>query len=137
MTFLFFFVENFQEKIFQQNIHLFCIADGKSRMMVGIYWSKVRVQQITPLYKNLNQWHQYHVSFENILHMLDHLFHFDIQQERKERITLEIVAGNFDSTVLHLLHYLLWESPASFFETPSNQGKNNRFRIVVVGVGFI
>ena len=41
----------------------------------------------------MSQWNQFLMAFENIFHVLDHLFQSDIQQGKKQRIPLEIVSS--------------------------------------------
>ena len=74
-------------------------VDGRSRIMFGVYWSQVAAQQIFPLYKTV--WNQLLIALGNIFYLLDHLFHFDIQQGRKQRLALEIVSRYYQFFIIN------------------------------------
>ena len=67
-------------------MYLFRVVDQKLHMMLGEYWSNIGR-------KNMSQWNQILMPFENIFHVLDHYLHFDIQQGRKQKIPLEILTS--------------------------------------------
>ena len=69
--------------------------------MFGLYWSQVAAQQIFPLYKTVAQWNQLLIALGNIFYLLDHLFHFDIHQGRKQRLALEIVSRYYQFFIIN------------------------------------